>query len=600
MNPMNRRTFLTALGGGAGGILAAAVGHRASASPAKGGESRMVSEQPFRLEALCDFVDDAGRITITQRHVDAMMATLREMGVTRVSWAYYADGRGGFLVPAGLEGGWANIAATYETLGNPLQVAVEAAHRHEMELYAYYKPYETGPGVLLPDGSPQGRQFGRIRHKGGWLTWMDPFLTDHPALRIRHRPGPAISDLSNVRVCALKLVKRDDTPTRVTKEHIQIWTSRLNRRYRPLEIDFNVSEAVEPSPKEVRDLRGTLLTAKGAPVRTLTLSGFRLRDPYILVTTDFTDEAGDFENAGTDLLSALDAEGNEIPGVFATGAGVWQAKQIDFRDWGLLFDTGLGRHVVRLDAPNASGRRGLIAFTRGRNEYLPGALCEAEPQVYRFWLACLREMLEAGVDGVDFRVENHGTHTDYFGEYGYNDTVLQECARRGRTDVQTVAQVRGKAYTRFLRAAKRLIASHGKRMRINLNIDWFRPDPPPARRIAYPANINFDWRAWVDGGLLDEAILRMFALPLTAIFDDPVAGEMISRCRANGIPLTVNRYVNPNYVDEFKQVRADGRFCGFILYETASYLKLDESGGCSLHNDVVKAVSRELQAGNKQ
>jgi len=97
-------------------------------------------------------------------------------------------------------------------------------------------------------------------------------------------------------------------------------------------------------------------------------------------------------------------------------------------------------------------------------------------------------MLDAGVDGVDFRVENHGTHTDYCEDYGYNDVVLQKCGTPGKTDSETIARVRGDAYTNFLRQAKHLIASNGKRMRINLNIDWFRSDPPPARRLAYPAN----------------------------------------------------------------------------------------------------------------
>ena len=550
----------------------------------------------FRLESLVDFVDDALATTITAQHIDAMMARLREMGVTRVSWAYYGDGHGGYFVPAGLDDRWRHLADTYHQLGNPLRVAAEAAHRHGIELYAYYKPYETGPGVALPDGSPEGRELGRVKQLGAWLTWMDPFVAEHPDLRIRHRPDETIADLSDVPVCALKLVKRDDSPTRVTGEHLQIWTSELNYRYKPLDIDFSVREAVEPSPKDVRDASGQLVTQRGDPVRTLTLSGFELTDAYILVTTDFADGPADFENSGTSLLVALDADGREIPGVCATGSAVWLADRADFRNWGLLFDVGFGRSAMRLDEPNQSGRNGVIAFTRGRNEYLPGALCETEPEVRRYWLSCLREMLDAGVDGVDFRIENHGTHTDYPEEYGFNDAVLEECARRGSTDLATVAEVRGEAYTQFLRDAKQLIASYGKRMRVNLNIDWFRSDPPASRQLAYPANINWEWRTWVDEGLFDEGILRMFHLPFETIFDDPTAGEMIAECQNRGIPLTVNRYINPNYVQEFRRARDDGRFAGFILYETASYLKFDGQESCSVTNDLVAAISQEVKA----
>ncbi len=552
-------------------------------------------ETPFRLEALVDFPDDALKAVITPTHVDAMMATLSEMGVTRVSWGYYGDGHGGFMIPSDLNDQWRNYADTLRSLGNPIRVAVEAAHRHGLELYAYYKPYETGPGISLPDGSTEGRGFGRIKQKGGWLTWMDPFVMDHPNLRIRHKPDDSIRDISTVPICAIKLVKRDDSPTRITRERLQIWSSQLNYRYQQLNVDFTLQESVEPSPQEVRDINGVLITKKGDPVRILTLSGFRLADPYILVTTDFTDGKPDFENVGTNLFVALNENGEEIPGVFATGGGVWETNRVDFRNWGLIFDMGFGRSLTHLDEANTSGRRGLIAFTRGRNEYLPGALCETEPQVRDFWLSCIREMLDAGVDGVDFRVENHGTHTDYYEEYGFNDVILQECDKRGRTDSETIAQVRGDAYTDFLRQAKSLIASRGKHMRINLNMDWFRPDPPLARRLAYPANIHYDWERWIDEGLLDEGILRMFQLPFDNVFSDSVAAKMIANCEERGIPITVNRYINPNYPAEFRRVQQDGRFNGFILYETASFLHFDDQGGCILQNDVVAEVCRMME-----
>lgn len=84
-------------------------------------------DPPFRLEALTDFVDDALDTEFTPAHIDHMMATLADMGVTRVSWAYYGDGHGGYPMPTGLDGRWQTLAATYQGLGNPLRVAVEAA-----------------------------------------------------------------------------------------------------------------------------------------------------------------------------------------------------------------------------------------------------------------------------------------------------------------------------------------------------------------------------------------------------------------------------------------------------------------------------------------
>ena len=420
-------------------------------------------------------------------------------------------------------------------------------------------------------------------------------MVDNPELRIRHRPDASIADTTDVPICALKLIKADDAKTRISRDHLQIWTSQNNHRYQQCELDFQVREEVEPSPKDVRDVNGTLLTRQGDPVRVLTLSGFRLTSPYILVTTDFNDGEADFQNAGTELLVALDGENREIPGVFATGGAIWERDRVDFRGWGLIFDTGRGQSIIRLDESNESGQKGLIAFTRGRNEYLPGALCETEPQVQAYWQSCLREILDAGVDGIDFRVENHGTHTDYCEEYGYNEAVLDACAQLGRTDEQTIAQVRGEAYTQFLRNAKQLIASRGKRMRVNLNIDWFRPDRPPARRLAYPANIHYDWERWIDEGLLDEAILRLYQLPFDSIFDDTISTAMIARCEQKDIPLTVNRYINPDYLEEFERIRHDGRFTGFVLYETATFLEFGPDGGCRVTNDSVADVCQRAR-----
>ena len=147
----------------------------------------MTQQDAFTLEALVDFPDDALVMEITAAHIDAMMRRLAECGVRRVSWGYYADGRGGFLTPAH-DPQFENLARTYQGLGqNPLAVAVQAAHRHGLEIYAYYKPYETGPAALFPEGSYEATVYGRLNHIGGRMTWVDPFVVDHPHLRIKRR-----------------------------------------------------------------------------------------------------------------------------------------------------------------------------------------------------------------------------------------------------------------------------------------------------------------------------------------------------------------------------------------------------------------------------
>ena len=300
----------------------------------------------------------------------------------------------------------------------------------------------------------------------------------------------------------------------------------------------------------------------------------------MLVTTDFTDGPSDFANNALDMLAAFAPDGREIPGEIASAAAIWFRDRVDFRNWGLVFDSGWnGLGSMFLDESNANGKNGVVAFTRGRNAYLPGALCETEPEVQNFWLHCIDGMLDAGVDGIDVREENHSTHTNHPEDYGFNEVVLEACRQRSHVDLPTIAAVRGDAYTRFLARVKQRTEARDKTMRINFQVDWYRPDPPVSRRPAYPANLDFQWQRWIEEGLTDEAVLRFYALPFDCVFDDDIAQDVIARCRAQNIPVTVNRYIKPDTLtDEFQRVREDGRFAGFILYETNSFLKLLPDG----------------------
>jgi hypothetical protein len=259
--------------------------------------------------------------------------------------------------------------------------------------------------------------------------------------------------------------------------------------------------------------------------------------------------------------------------------------------------------MVTIDSPNTSGKSGFIAYARGRNEFLPGALCETEPKVREFWLRCLDIMIDAGVDGVDFREENHSTHTDFPEEYGYNDVVLKQCGNlTGDALRKKIAAVRGDAYTEFLRACKTRLAAVNKKMRYNLQADFFRSDPPAARLLAYPLNIDFQWQRWIREGLMDAAILRSYSLPgrsysnpIQETLADPNVREMIAACTQARLPMTVNRYITgagkDHLTGEVLHVRNDGRFAGFIFYETYDFLTLPAEGRCEAAQWVTDAAA---------
>ena len=46
--------------------------------------------------------------------------------------------------------------------------------------------------------------------------------------------------------------------------------------------------------------------------------------------------------------------------------------------------------------------------------------------------------------------------------------------------------------------------------------------------------------------------------------------------------------------DEFRRVRNDGRFAGFILYETNSFMRTQRGGGCDISIPVVNTLKEQL------
>ena len=233
------------------------------------------------------------------------------------------------------------------------------------------------------------------------LTWLDPFVVQHPELRIKRREDALHGQ--GQPICAVRLTKKDDSPTRLAGQHLQLWTSNLNYRYERYEGAFEVTEAVEPARRDVYDMDGHLL-------------------------------------------------------------------------------------------------------------------CE-----------------------------------------------------------------------------------HGRAMRINLNVDFFRPDPPGPELPAYPSNIDFNRKQWVETGLLDQAIMRFFRSPFDWLFADPITRDMIATCERHGVSVVVNRYMmdasglaqaNTDREAEFRRIRKDGRFDGFILYESASIGGWDEQGNWCLTTDQARRVCR--------
>lgn len=575
----------------------------------------------MELSVTVDFPDDVCKGPYDEARFDALMARLAGAGVKRVHWLYYGEvtpdalGRGNIYWSHWAKYGPVSVAA----LGEPLRAAVRAARQHGLAIHGVLKPYNGGLSGTYPLGSPSAGSTSRLRRVGGSLQQVIPFLEARPELRLQRRPGPR----HHAPIAELILRKSDAALTRLTPAQLRLWVSADNFRYRPLPLVPEGTVTVEPAPRAVRDYHGTVLTRAGDPVRVIRLTGLDLRDPFVVVTTTCTTGPGDFGNTPLALAEARDGAGRRIDTVVATQAAGWIQPR-DFRSFGLEFDQGYGHLPVTLDAPWHGAQKdpwqafagedefaeqallgrgaagGFVGLAVGTNEHLAAVPCEAYPEVRALWLGWIDAMLAAGVDGVDLRVSAHGCLSDEPEAYGWNPPVLAACAARfgaGEPGPAEIAAVRGDLYSEFVHAASARVRAAGRKMQVHLHAEAFRPDPVFGQRNGVPANLDFQWRRWLESGWVDGVTLRTSWFEgaedplgaatrrgrLVAALADSVAAEMLAIAGRRRLPVILNRYIGraatlAEYLDDLESVVRDGRFAGFDVYEFFDLAHADPAG----------------------
>ncbi|NQT93720.1 MAG: hypothetical protein HQ559_13250 [Lentisphaerae bacterium] len=557
----------------------------------------------MNTDAQVDFPDDCLGGVYTPATLHELMRLVRRMGAKRVYWNYYGNAEDEIFL-------WGNTGkpaaehqvATYRALGDPLGVAVRAAHECGMELFAVLKPYETGMSTNYHEGTPEYEQYGRLPVLGGSLHSISRFVHRNPSMRIRRRMDDVPEDVDTMPIASLKLYKASHEPTRIKKHHIRLWTREINRDYQQRDIPFTFTDSVEPALQDVEDYAGMVRVRKGEPTRVLTLSGLNLTDKYTAVTVEIEDGEPDFGNVGTSMIQAFDPSGRRIPATHACPMGCCGTPS-NIGNAGADFGTGLSGFFLHLDAPGM-----FMAIMRGKNEYLPGAVCESYPEVRAFWMEQLEDCLRAGVDGIDVRLESHSAGTEDLLAYGYNAPVIEAYVEKHGPvsserdiDPAALAEVRGDAYDAFLGEVSRRVREAGKRMMHHVNVEYLRPAPRATRRGAYSWNIHFHWRDWLEKGLLDEVTLRTYQYYPSYVLQDDFSAEVMERANRLGLPVNYVRYVHPHhdphrmekpgeFVEEMQLVAKDGRCARFTVYETATLFQSDGREGLVAREDWTTAI----------
>lgn len=516
--------------------------------------------------------------------------------------------------------------------GDPCTHFVAAAHEAGIEAFAVLKIYEGGSGHTLPHGRehPVRRRF--LTEIGGDAHAFDPFILDNPAMRVRRKPIPGYENLMNQPVIKLELAfpleearqetwndrfieyprQPDSVIMALPVQGFQIWLSSDNGRYRLLQTDYNMTERLEVRP--VPGANGEELIAGGGRFRVLAVTGLHISPdiPYLAVVFENRDKH--HVMIPQSMIRAWGPKG-EIPLTCTSivrypatpGLTSGDGNEVyTFKDIGFEFDWhGLGFFGPGWNSSEVYG------IAKGKNEYMKGTLCEAYPEVREHWLREVRRLLEMGVDGIDFRLQNHSAMVSDYASYGYNEPIVEEYRRRHGVDILTqeadpleIMRIRGDFFLLFLEDAAKEIKSKNRRLQIHFRNALENP------RLSYRyvelggwplPKILPDWRRMVE--LADEVTIKDMNM---GTYHPELSDQIKRTAHEMGKPVWVHCYLsqgndlNPEFCDA---VDRDSRVTGMLLYEVHHSRKQDNPRGGGLigvdaegklffNNPMIKAVNR--------
>lgn len=443
-----------------------------------------------KLLATTDYYDNmiGCQCFFERSHLDDLHKYLASIGVTRHQWI--------------VDTIW-NYYETHPHGIDLLAEAADSAHSHGIEFYAKIKPFEGGGfGDALPHSLPFKKNVSALRDMRGIYPIARPFAAKNPHFSLKRKPGTY--EVSGP-VSTIRLVKGDDTPTRIRQKDLNIWTSDKNNGFTRYHGPVSFRESVEWRPGFPRSKKCHIIHLEGLEIP----DGHN----YILVRCLLTGDNSDFSNERGNIAELEDINGNIIP--FILGAGpvdynvhreiyehrfhedicrYFQLPEVraEFKDrrkaakhYEDFYNFDIRRPVTE---PYTLDRTGYIAIACGKPEYMPGILNPIYPEVREHWLDMVRFCLDRGVDGINFRIATHTQSPEYW-EYGYNEPVIE--AACGKNDYITIKRINGDAYTKFLREARELIKGRGKSITIQLYAQMLMPDDRHGLNWIPP---NFEWQ----------------------------------------------------------------------------------------------------------
>lgn len=387
----------------------------------------------FDLEVAVDFPDDLCHAAYDQDMFDRLFREFKSWGVKRVEWLHYPPDWYVYIPASRMA---SNYRRTMKAVGDVLKAAVDAAHAHNVELYGVFKPFDVGLQYSFGDGTPEAVQYGKVSRIGGPVAHIMDFAAKHPEYLMARKPGNYGQAKSKV-VNRIDLVKETDTPADISIDDIEIWVSNNNVAYQLYQGTLVKRETIEDYPVWEHTSSGDRQTAEKKRCVVFRFDKMMIDEKYIALSCRKV--ANSFGNTLVNLIHVFGEQGEEhlvTYGAVPRAKGAYSRERAGFQDGGIEFDKypdsptgarpcrdGMVRRFV------IDSAQGLLAIAMGKDRGELAALSPSFAAVRNFWLEMVREMLTAGVDGVDLRFSNH-QWTFAWDEFGFESPVVDEFMRR--------------------------------------------------------------------------------------------------------------------------------------------------------------------------
>jgi hypothetical protein len=578
---------------------------------------KIVNKFAKAAAAVIDVFPDLCGAQYSSQTVRQKMEHLQKLGFTRVYLVNCAPGYPNFSNP------WLDIVSPDNdagnfavenilTMGDPIFEHIYEAHRYGLEAFAIIKPYEGGGGYTIPHGQRNVFPSRNIPCLGGDRIGFDTFLAEHPYARVKRKPIPNYEQLIDQPVTRIRLAfcldrieeklkyeqvgvyepKQDDSIQTVPMKGLTLWLSHDNGTYERYEGPMDIEENLQL--ETIRDANGIQLYDEPKRSRVVDISNLAIPADvaYIAVTMDMAKEhlvtlpysmiqmygeAGEipatctpyvrtaahsvgFPSTNSDPYSyRIPQNGDQIQGV---------SEQ--FATTGFEFDWyGSGGWGKGWSRSNCYG------IAKGKIQYMKGTHCEAYPEVREYWLEQVRKLIAMGIDGVDFRLQNHSGMISDYANFGYNEPIVEAYLEQHGVDILQeeadplhIMRIRGAFYTQFIEQAAEVLHQSGKVLQVHLRHSLEAPLLSSSfGELGFWAmpKVLPDWEKLAE--LADEITIKDYNW---SVYRSETATKIKDRAAALNKPLWVHCYIaqggdlNPQFTG---QVLDDERVTGMLLYE---------------------------------